>query len=698
MLSDTLRRDFYKYILSIFNSLFNLIHLFIMKKIILSIACLFCLNLVKAQEVQWAFRVLEYSSQKESRAFSANQVLGKPNVLPASGENMNAWQPKDNRKEEYIKVGFLNPMKPKQIVIAESFHPGGVFKILVYDADGKEFNLNLLKSKRTGELSKVFTVNCSEIDFTVFAVKLFLKSTKAEPVAIDAIGITSSDKPVKIKLNQAEYIKSNMVATILPQTVNSIYQEFGPLLSPDGKTLFFGRREDPNNIGGVKDSEDIWYSNWDESTGKWLEAKNMGIPLNNEHPNFINSISPDGNTILLGNSYLPNGKMSGGASMSYKTTTGWSFPRKLEIEDEENKSDKANFFLSNSQKVLMMSVERKKETEGDRDLYVSFLKEDSSWTKPLNLGKKINTIGTEAAPFLASDDRTLYFTSTGLAGYGGSDIYVSRRLDESWTKWSEPENLGPIVNTAFDESYFTISAYADKVYYTSKSEKEGDFDMYTLDLPKILKPLPVMFVKGRVLDSKTNKPLPLVRIKFENLVSGVEVGIATSSPETGEYSIVLPLGYNYGYLAEKQGYISVNANLDLIGTAEYADVRKNLYLTPLEAGQIVVLNNVFFDFDKYVIRKESYLELDRIAKVLAKNPSLKIEISGFTDNVGSIAYNDLLSYNRADAVVSYLIIKSGTKEDRVTLKHYGEDKPVADNSTEAGRQLNRRVEFKIIAK
>lgn len=669
-----------------------------MKKIILSIACIFCLHLVQAQEVQWAFRVLEYSSQKESRAFSANQVLGKPNVLPASGENMNAWQPKDNRKEEYVKVGFLNPIKPKQIVIAESFHPGSVFKILAYDAGGNEYNVNLLKSKRTGELSKVLTVNCADVDFAVFAVKIFLKSTKAEPVAIDAIGITASDKPVKIKLNQAEFIKSNMVATILPQTVNSIYQEFGPLLSPDGKTLFFGRREDPNNVGGVKDSEDIWYSTWDETTGKWLEAKNMGVPLNNEHPNFINSISPDGNTILLGNSYLPNGKMSGGASMSYKTSTGWTFPRKLEIEDEENKSDKANFFLSNSQKVLLMSVERKKETQGDRDLYVSFLKEDSSWTKPLNLGNKINTIGTEAAPFLASDERTLYFTSTGLAGYGGSDIYVSRRLDESWTNWSEPENLGPIVNSAFDESYFTISAYADRVYYTSKSEKAGDFDMYTLDLPKILKPLPVMFVKGRVLDSKTNKPLLSVRIRFENLASGAEVGIATSSPETGEYSIVLPLGYNYGYLAEKQGYISVHSHLDLTGQDDYADVRKNLYLTPLETGQVIVLNNVFFDYNKYVLRKESYTELDRIANVLAKNPSLKIEISGHTDNVGSMAYNDLLSYNRGNAVVAYLITKSGTKEDRVTLKHYGEDKPVADNNTEAGRQLNRRVEFKILSK
>lgn len=669
-----------------------------MKKILLTLPLLFCMGLLFGQNVQWSFRVLDFSSQKESKAYSAKQVLGKPNVLPANGARATAWQPKGNLKEEFIKVGFQVPIVPKQIVIGESFHPGYVSQVFVYDASGKEQEISSFKPKSSTLASRLLNINTSEIDFAVFAVKVVFKPSKSIGIGIDAIGITESAKTVEFKLNQAEVIKSNMVSIKMDTTVNSPYQEFGPLVTPDGNMLYFGRREDPNNIGGKEDSEDIWHSNWNDKKHHWEKAKNMGAPLNNTFPNFINSISPDGNTILLGNSYLPDGKMDGGASLSFRTDTGWSFPRRLIIEDEENRNPKANFFLANSQKVVLMSIERKKETFGDRDIYASFLKSDSTWTKPLNLGNIVNTIGVEAAPFLAADERTLYYTSTGLAGYGGSDIYVTRRLDDSWTNWTEPENLGPIVNTAFDESYFTISAHGNKVYYCSEGEKEGDYDMYTLELPKILKPLPVVFVRGNVLDSKTNQPVPMVKIVFDNLNTGIEVGVAMSSPMTGEFGIILPVGSEYGYLAEKAGYVSVHAHMDLTNHTEYSDIRKDLYLTPIETGQIVVLNNAFFDFNKYTLRKESYPELNRVAKLLANSPSIKIEVSGHTDNVGLIAYNDLLSYNRANTVVAYLIAKSGVKPDRIVLKHYGEEKPIADNKTESGRQLNRRVEFKILSK
>jgi outer membrane protein OmpA-like peptidoglycan-associated protein len=525
-----------------------------------------------------------------------------------------------------------------------------------------------------------------------------LKPENNLPVGIDAIGISESERHIEIKLNEADLVKSNMVVTKLDKNVNSVYSEFGPLLSPDGKTLYFSRRYDPNNLGGTKDLEDIWYSEWNEETQKWDEAKNMGVPLNNKEPNFINSISPDGNTILLGNSYLPNGKMSGGTSISYRNASGWSFPKRLEIEEEENLNEKTSFFLSNSQKVLIMSVERRKENYGNRDLYVSFMKDDSTWTKPLNLGPNVNTLGTESAPFLASDDRTLYFTSDGFAGYGGSDIYVTKRLDDTWQKWSEPENLGPVVNTSFNESFFTISAFGNKMYYTSEGANEGDIDIYTLSLPSTMRPFPVVFVRGKVLDSKTMEPLPMAKILFENLETGLEMGIARSSPNTGEFAIVMPFGNNYGYLAEKEGYVSVHAHMDLAALKEYGEVQTDLYLTPIEVGQTIVLHNVFFDFGKYKLRKESFLELNRIVKLLTSNPNMKIEVSGHTDNVGETSYNDLLSFNRAKAVTHYLLSKSKIETERIVSVHYGEQNPVADNATAKGRQLNRRVEFKIMSK
>jgi OmpA-OmpF porin, OOP family len=658
----------------------------------------FCFGMTKAQDIQWAFKVLEYSSQKESKAFSAKQALGKPNVLPNNGERISAWQTQGTRKEEYIKLGFLSPMMPKQIVIAESFHPGYVHKIFFYDASGTEYELASFKPKPTTLSGRVLTVNTSEVNFYVFAIKVVLKPKKGVPVGIDAIGITESTLPVSLKLNQAEIIKSNMQVTKLGKSVNSIYQEYGPLLSPDGQTLYLSRRSDPRNVGGEKDLEDIWYSDWDSKNQKWGEAKNMGAPLNNKDPNFINSVSPDGNTILLGNSYLADGTMDGGASLSYRTASGWTFPKRVVIEDEENISNKANFYLSNSQKVLLMSVERKKDTQGGRDIYASFLKPDSSWTKPLNLGPTVNSVATEAAPFLAADERTLYFTSDGFAGYGGSDIYVTRRLDDTWKKWSAPENLGPIVNTPFDESYFTLSAYGDKMYYTSQAEGLGDIDMYTLVLPNIVRPLPVMFVKGRVLDSKTNLPLTSVKIMFENLSTGIEVGIAKSNPITGEYGIILPVGSKYGYLAESKGYISVSANIDLQVLTEYTEMRKNLYLTPIETGQSIVLNNIFFDFDKSELGKESHLELNRLAKLMTDNPRLRIEVSGHTDNIGLEAYNDQLSFERASAVVAYLLTQKSVGAERIATEHYGSKNPVANNATAWGRQLNRRVQFRILSK
>jgi outer membrane protein OmpA-like peptidoglycan-associated protein len=345
-----------------------------------------------------------------------------------------------------------------------------------------------------------------------------------------------------------------------------------------------------------------------------------------------------------------------------------------------------------------MSNNRRGDSYGDRDIYVSFPKTDSTWTKPLNLGKNINTKGTESAPFLAADDKTLYYTSDGLMGYGGSDIYISRRLDDSWTNWSKPENLGPIVNTAFDESYLTLNAAGTRVYFTSEITDDNDMDIYKLVLPASFKPSPVMLLRGQVIDTKTNLFIPNAKIYFDNLTTLSVAGIARSSPDSGNFQIILPSGSNYGYLAEKQGYISVHSNIDLTNLTLYKEYRQNIYLTPIEVGQTIIFHNIFFDFDKYDLKKASFLELDRLAGTLKNSTTLKIEISGNTDNVGTPAYNDKLSINRAMSVVNYLLAQSGVDKSRITMKHYGETNPVATNTTEAGRQLNRRVQFKILAK
>ena len=651
-----------------------------------------------AQQVQWAFKVLDHSSQQSSKDYAAVQALGEPNALPHQGESVKAWEPKSNEKESFIKVGYLKPIIPQQIIIGESFNTGHVSAVYVYDASGKEFRLSTVAN---GFLSPdgLFHVSTHEIIFNVLAVKVVVVSNGVH-VGIDAIGITTSDKHFKIQQNDNDLIKSNMVAHKMSDSVNSNYMEIGPLVSPNGKTLYFSRRGDPADVGGKKDIEDIWYSNWDASAKSWGKAHNMGCPLNNEDPNFINSISPDGNTVLLGNSYNEEGAMTDGVSLTHKTETGWSAPVRLVIEDEDrNKSTMVSYFMANSQKILMISNDRKGDSYGENDLYVSFLKTDGTWTKPLNLGDKINTSAIEDAPFLASDNKTLYFTSEGHGGYGGSDIYMSRRLDSTWQNWSAPENLGPVVNSSHDESFFSLSASGKQVFFTSQVEADSkDVDMYVLELPAILAPEPVLLVHGHVYNSKTKELVKGVRISFENLNTAKEIGIARSNYDSASYAIVLPSGAKYGYLAVKEGYISISENIDLSNMKEYKEYEKDLYITPIETGQVIALNNVFFEFDKYELKKESYPELDRLAALMKESSTMKIELSGYADSVGTKAYNDKLSGNRAQAIANYLIAKSGIDKKRVIVKHFGESKPVASNKTAKGREMNRRVEFKIVSK
>ncbi|MBA3680627.1 MAG: OmpA family protein [Bacteroidetes bacterium] len=669
-----------------------------MKKII--ILFLFVLPFfVNAQTLQWAYKVVDHSSQVGTKEYSSKQVLGRPNVLPRSGKNANAWEPKGSgEKTEFIKVSFLTPMKAKYILVAESNHPGYISRVIAYDSLDHEKEVVSYAFKKGLSGSRLLNIDASAIDFKIASVKVIFQSIKDVPVAIDAIGLLESDKPMEIKLSESDIVKSGMIATKLTGGVNSAYPEMGPLVSPDGNTLYFSRYRDPANVGGKDDDEDIWYAEWDNKANTWGPAKNIGEPLNNKFPNFINSISPDGNTILLGNAYSVDGSMRQGVSMSHRTPTGWSFPQTIQIDDDFNNSEFVAYYLSNSQKYLLMAKEIKKDTYGKLDIYVSTMKEDSTWTKPLNLGHQVNSRGTESAPFLAADDRTLYYTSDGLTGYGGSDVYMTRRLDDTWTNWSIPENLGPKVNTSHDESFFTVSASGNKVYFTTESETAGDYDLYSLALVKNLKPTPVVLVKGKVINSKTNQPVADVRIFFENLADGKEAGIAVSNPVTGEYAIVLPSGANYGYLAEKKDYISVNSNIDLSKLPEYKEMTQDLYITPLEAGQSISINNIFFDFDKSELKKESFYELDRLVKLFKGYPAMQVEISGHTDNVGPKKYNDQLAHKRAEAVAKYIKNKLGSSEAQVTLKSYGETQPAASNATAKGRQLNRRVEFKVISK
>lgn len=673
-----------------------------MKKILPLIIIVGSFSIAEAQVVQWATSVIEFSSELTPVQYSAQQALGKPNVLPAGGQNPSAWTPNKPNRKEFIKLGFSNPISIRQVAIAESHNPSALYRVLLYDEAGNEHELNVLNPSSIPLKGRMLNIFTQQTPYKVAAVKLeFDGAAVPEYFAIDAVAITDSNYPIIADIPKPLLLASGVVIEALDGNVNTNVSELNPLLSPDGKTLYFSRKNHPENVGGEKDIEDIWYSELD-STGHWTLAKNMR-QFNNAGPNFINSITsvtPDGRSaiMLLGNKYLPNGKMMAGVSISSNVGGTWSNPVALEITNDYNFSEKANYFLANNRRTLILSVERE-DSRGDRDLYVSFMGSDSIWTEPMNLGDIVNSAGEESAPFLALDDRTLYFSSTGFSGYGGSDIYVSKRLDDTWTNWSDPENLGPEINSTLEDLFFNIPANSEYAYY-SKGVSETNADIYRVKLPILRKPEAWVTVRGKIIDSETGRPIG-AKIIYERLPEGKETGIAQTNPETGEYELRLPGGSLYGIRAEAPDKISESQNLDLTDVTEDRTIDDrdftlaNIRVADIAADVTVVLNNVFFDFDKSVLKPESFPELNRIVEMMEERAEMQIEVSGHTDSMGPEWYNQALSQRRAKAVVTYLAEK-GINAGRLKVEYFGESKPIDSNETNEGRSKNRRVEFKIL--
>ena len=446
-----------------------------------------------------------------------------------------------------------------------------------------------------------------------------------------------------LKLQKENIITASTIIKIenLGVNVNSEWAELRPTVSSDGNLLFFIVENHPANskYASINNSQDIWFSEKDEN-GKWSEAVHLGHPLNTTHYNAVFWISPDNNRILIRNAFIEGAYHGKGVSMCrLKENGNWSEPQALNIKNlnKYNQGGQYGATMAHDGKTLLLYMTPVKGGY-DNDIFVCFLQPDGSWTEPKSVGKTINSQETnEMTPYLAGDAETMYFSSNRAGGAGDNDIWMTKRLDKTWTKWSTPVPLPEPINTPDWDAFFTLDAGGEYAYLTTNLETLGESDIVRVKLLEKEKPNPVVMVTGNVYNKKTLQPLS-ANLIYETIPDYVEAGEGISSPVDGAFKIVLPFDKNYTIRASADKFFAISESfmVDSLIKAGHREIHKDLYLVPIEIGQVVRLNNVFFDFDKWDLRSESFVEMDRVVKLLQENPAIEIEMSAHTDSHGKI--------------------------------------------------------------
>lgn len=496
--------------------------------------------------------------------------------------------------------------------------------------------------------------------------------------------------------NGIEIMKDTVDVEIinLGENINTEYREYCPHVTSDGSKLYFTSRRKGTTGNTVYEDgmfcEDIYEST--HTSAGWSKARNIGSPLNTGFNDAIVGLSPDGQTMYV---YMD----ANGGDIYVSTLRGSKWQKPKNISEKINKtSHETETCLSSDNKTLYFVSNINSQSLNDHDIYYSTLDKSGKWSAPVNIGKPINSEYDERGVFIHPDGRTLYFCSNGHNSMGGYDIFKS--VMDEYGHWSEPENLGYPINTPLDDLFFSITTSGRNAYYTSaRADGYGQWDLYEIkfptkeqkqNAPKVL----VTLVKGTITDADKNSPLE-ANIEITDNSKNEVISTFKSNSSSGAYIVNLPSGKNYGLSVSKDGYLFHSENFNLADTADFQELVIDVQLKKIQVGTTIILKNIFFDYNKSSLQPESYAELDRVAEILKKQPNLKIEISGHTDNQGSLKYNTDLSESRAKTVVDYLIGK-GIAENRLTYKGYAYEKPIATNDTEEGRSANRRVEFKIL--
>lgn len=424
----------------------------------------------------------------------------------------------------------------------------------------------------------------------------------------------------------------------------------------------------------------------------WSGAVPLKGLINTDMNEGAQHLSQDGKWLLFTACNYPDGNGSCDIYIAYLNKKGFWNEAKTLGPTVNSEFWESSPCLSPDKQDLYFSSNRPG-GYGGKDIYVSHRNADGTWTEPENLGPEINTSGDEACPFIHTDNHSLYFNSNGLMGYGAADLFLSKKQSDG--SWGEPVNLGFPVNTIDEEGSMVVASDGVTAYYTSdRKDGKGKLDLYSFKLPRFAAADSTLWVKGKIFDKKTNGGLPC-RAELTDIATGEKL-YSLQTDEEGNYLVPLPLGRDYAFNVNRKGYLFFSENFSL--ASDHPDSPRTIMigLQPMASGAAVILKNIFFDINKFSLRPESGTELEIVYKLLQENPKLVIEIAGYTDNVGSDADNLRLSLNRSNEVVNYLSAK-GINKSRLQARGYGASDPIAPNNNPEGRALNRRTELRILS-
>jgi len=674
-----------------------------MKKLSIALLLIFVIvSYIPAQKIRWSYKV-EGSIAGAGKPNTFQEGYNE-NCAAVIDENIEGTIPKKKAKSPEAINFYFMPFDAQQVVICENYNAGAIVRIDIVSLSKDEKSVSA-KTIYKGEAAPVAGYRTTNyyFEFTknVVCVNVYLDYKKIMGVnQIAGVGLTNFSEKYTPQINLS---KDNMFeegVMYMNEDVDGNYDPSTPIISVDGKYIYFSHQDDKNDNQIYRGTLGA-----DGRIAK-VEQSPFNLPIKKSSSSVLSSISQDNNVAYVND-------MTMGKPIVYKTflkrdikgKSEW-VREKLKINDFYTVSPYLFDCMSYDGKYYFVNMERK---DGENqyfgnDLYVGTRNAAGEYGNFVHMGYDINTIGDEIPCFLSADNKTFVFASSGHLGYGEKDLYITKRLDDTWQNWSQPINLGKVINTKADEKYFTIDSKGENAYFVrDKDDKSTKADLYRVEFYKpkkeepkkeVVKPDPIIVIHGKVLDKKTNKTLQ-AEIIYTNILTGEVIGKATSNGETGEYTVALPAGKFYSYLGKADNYVAVSENIDAREITASTVIEKDLYMVPIEVGQTFRLNNIFFDTAKSILRPESNGELNNVVRILNDNPKMEIAIAGHTDYIGSDEYNMKLSDDRANAVRTYLV-SNGIAGSRITAKGYGESKPIADNNTEEGRQTNRRVEFTIV--